>query len=82
MGDIVNLNRVRKERARNARRKPGERHIKAGLTRAERTNLDRGIDRTEADLDGKKLDGPPESAQKSSPETLHRKPAPQEPDDC
>lgn len=64
MGDIINLNRVRKERERDARRKPGARHVKAGLDKTERSNLTRGNERAEHDLDGKKLEGesdPPRS---------------------
>ncbi|MFO1189115.1 MAG: DUF4169 family protein [Alphaproteobacteria bacterium] len=67
MGDIINLNRVRKEREREAHRKPGARHIKAGMTKSERTNIQRSHERTQSDLDGKKLNGesvPPESPEK------------------
>ncbi len=59
MGDIINLNRVRKERERAERRKPGARHVKAGLNKSERTELTRDSGRSESDLDGKKLDRDP-----------------------
>jgi len=59
MGDIINLNRIRKERERAAHRKPGARHVKAGMTKSERTNLQRGNERAQSDLDAKKLDGEP-----------------------
>jgi hypothetical protein len=60
MGEIINLNRIRKDREREAGRKPGARHAKAGLTKAERNSQARTNERAKANLDGKQLDAEPE----------------------
>jgi len=61
MGEIINLNRVRKERERAERRKPGSRHVKAGLTKSERDRIARDTARSQTELDGKRLEEEPET---------------------
>jgi hypothetical protein len=67
MGDVVNLNQFRKQRARAASaKKAGENRARYGRTKDEKTRQVTDFDRTHRDLDGKQLDKPsPEDAPKA-----------------
>jgi hypothetical protein len=57
MGEVVNLNRVRKERAKAEARAAAKANRAAhGRTRAEQTKADKARERAEKLLDGSKLD--------------------------
>ncbi|MBL28536.1 MAG: DUF4169 domain-containing protein [Rhodospirillaceae bacterium] len=57
MGDLVNLNEYRKQRARrDAASRAAEKRIKHGRTREERTKAAMEAERADAGLDGKRLD--------------------------
>ncbi|MEE3626917.1 DUF4169 family protein [Nitrospirillum sp. BR 11752] len=56
MGDVVNLNRFRKQKAKEERAaKAAENRVVHGRTKAERTAEQQRQDRQTADLDGKHL---------------------------
>ncbi|MEA1676832.1 DUF4169 family protein [Nitrospirillum sp. BR 11163] len=56
MGDVVNLNRFRKQKAKEERAaKAAENRVVHGRTKAERTVDQQRQDRQEADMAGKKL---------------------------
>ncbi len=58
MAKVVNLNRYRKERARDDRRKKAEANrIEHGRTKEERRNARLERERAQADLASKRLDG-------------------------
>ncbi|MEC4591145.1 DUF4169 family protein [Nitrospirillum amazonense] len=57
MGDVVNLNRFRKQKAKEERAaKAAENRVVHGRTKAERTAEQKRQDSQTADLDGKKLE--------------------------
>lgn len=57
MGDVVNLNQFRKQRARAASaKKAGENRVKFGRTKDEKSRQVAEFDRGHRDLDGKRLD--------------------------
>ncbi|CCG40195.1 conserved hypothetical protein [Magnetospirillum molischianum DSM 120] len=59
MGEIVNLNRVRKSKARAEKETKAEANrVKFGLSKAEKQAVRRERERQTEDLDGKKLDTP------------------------
>ncbi|HYM32527.1 MAG TPA: DUF4169 family protein [Candidatus Cybelea sp.] len=60
MGDVVNFNQYRKERARlDNKRRANENRIRHGLSKSERALPRRDRERAENDLEGKRLDPPP-----------------------
>ena len=58
MGDIVNLNRYRKQRQRGESGRKDGAHTRAGLTKAERRRREDDRVRGETALDGKQLSDP------------------------
>jgi hypothetical protein len=59
MGDVVNLNRFRKDKARKDRASAAERNrILHGLTKDEKKRERAEAERKARDLEGKKLDDP------------------------
>jgi hypothetical protein len=57
MGEIVNLNKVRKQRDRDAARQTADQNRNDyGRTKAERRKTKAEIDKATKDLDGKKVD--------------------------
>jgi hypothetical protein len=57
MGDVVNFNQYRKERARAANKKRGaENRVRYGLGKLERSLPRKDRERAERDLEGKRLD--------------------------
>lgn len=57
MGEIVNLNKVRKARAKaEAEKTAHDNRIRFGRTKAEKEAARREAERDRSDLDGKKLD--------------------------
>ncbi|MDE1147407.1 MAG: DUF4169 family protein [Azospirillaceae bacterium] len=57
MGDVVNLNRFRKQKAKEEREaKAAENRVVHGRTKAERTADQTRQDRQTADIDGKRLE--------------------------
>ena len=55
MGDVVNLNRFRKRRARDEdERRAGENRVRFGRTKAEREKEARTADKAAKDLEGKR----------------------------
>lgn len=59
MGDVVNLNRFRKQRARKQREQEADRNrLRHGRTKEEKLKETLEADRRNRDLDGKKLDDP------------------------
>ncbi|MBB6249894.1 DUF4169 family protein [Nitrospirillum iridis] len=57
MGDVVNLNRFRKQKAKEERAvKAAENRVIHGRTKAERTADQQQQDRQTADMDGKRLE--------------------------
>ncbi len=67
MGDVVNLNQFRKQRARAASaKKAGENRVRFGRAKDEKTRQVAEFERDRRDLDGKQLDKPsPEDAPKA-----------------
>lgn len=68
MGDVVNLNQFRKQRARAASvKKAGENRARFGRTKDEKTRQIAEFDRASRDLDGKQRDtaNSPEDAPKA-----------------
>ena len=62
MGDVVNLNRFRKERGRAAKaRRSVENRARAGRGKAERRATGAEAARTDAALDGKRIERPPDA---------------------
>ncbi|HEY8376611.1 MAG TPA: DUF4169 family protein [Nannocystis sp.] len=58
MGDVINLNRYRKAKARAEKeRQAASNRIRHGRTRSEKATARREQERTAAELDGKRLDG-------------------------
>ena len=58
MGDVVNLNRYRKQRQRiDDAKQAAENRVKFGRDKAERARLSAEQERDAEDLDGKRLDG-------------------------
>lgn len=56
MGDVVNLNKFRKQKKRDADRdKAGENRTKFGRNKSDKNKEKQHSDRTEADLSGKKI---------------------------
>lgn len=59
MGDVVNLNRFRKQRARKLREQEADRNrVRHGRTKDEKLKESLEAERRGRDLDGKKLDDP------------------------
>lgn len=58
MGDIVNLNRYRKQRQRGESGRKDGSHTRAGLTKVERRRREDDRARGETALDGKQLSDP------------------------
>lgn len=57
MGDIVNLNRARKDRARaEARARGATNRVAHGRTKAEKQAAAKALERAEKQLDGQKLE--------------------------
>jgi len=57
MGEIVNLNKARKARARDEQtREAAENRIRFGRAKGERRKTDIEVGKAEKDLDGKRLD--------------------------
>ncbi|MDB5405792.1 MAG: hypothetical protein JWL84_704 [Rhodospirillales bacterium] len=57
MAEIVNLNQFRKQRARNAAElRAGENRRKFGRTKEEKSSLQREREKTEKELDDKRLE--------------------------
>lgn len=67
MGDVVNLNQFRKQRARAASaKKADENRVRFGRTKDEKARQVTEFERGHRDLDGKQLDKPsPEDAPKA-----------------
>ncbi|MFN4283325.1 MAG: DUF4169 family protein [Alphaproteobacteria bacterium] len=67
MGDVVNLNQFRKQRARAASaKKADENRVRFGRAKDEKTRQVAEFERDRRDLDGKQLDKPsPEDAPKA-----------------
>ena len=56
MGEVINLNRFRKARAKaDATKQAGENRVSFGRSKAEKHQESNERDRTDQDLDGKKL---------------------------
>ena len=56
MGEVVNLNRFRKARAKAEQEKLAEENrIRHGRSKSEKIEAGKDVDRTDRDLDGKKL---------------------------
>lgn len=57
MGDVINLNKARKARARSEQQRQAEENrLKFGRTKVEKKTEVAEADRSNKDLDGKKLD--------------------------
>ncbi|MDC0666779.1 DUF4169 family protein [Nannocystis radixulma] len=57
MGDVINLNRYRKAKARAEKEQKAEANrARHARTRAEKQTVQRELDRQSVDLDGKRLD--------------------------
>ncbi|MCY1054321.1 DUF4169 family protein [Nannocystis sp. SCPEA4] len=57
MGDVINLNRYRKAKARAEKEQKAEANrARHARTRAEKQTVQRELDRQSAELDGKRLD--------------------------
>jgi hypothetical protein len=64
MGDVINLNRYRKARARAEKERLAEANrVRHGRTRSEKDGVQREHDRQTAELDGKRLDSADEGPQ-------------------
>lgn len=58
MGDVINLNRYRKARARAEKeRQAASNRVRHGRTRGEKATTRREQERTAAELDGKRIEG-------------------------
>jgi hypothetical protein len=57
MGDVINLSRYRKAKARAEKEQKAEANrARHGRTRVEKQTVERELDRQSAELDGKRLD--------------------------
>ena len=57
MGDVINLNRYRKAKARAEKEQKAEANrVRNGRTRTEKQAVQRELDRQATELDGKRLD--------------------------